>query len=323
MESTELLTILEQLERDKGIDKKILIEAVESAVATAAKKAVDGRQERRGPCCFGHQNRQDHGVRGNPGDPFQRIRPHRRANSETSRHSKRSARPKKMSFLTNTRCVSVRSSPVASTVSSAGTSLLIWAKPKRISPKRNNLPKKSSAREIVSGPTCWTSSATSRVPRSFYPGPIRTLSGNFSSWKSPRSMRGSLRSRRSPVTWGNAPRSPFTPRTKRSIASVPVWGCAVHASRTSSPNCKEKIDIVRYSSDIKEYIQAALSPAEISQIQLNYDGKKANIIVADDQLSLAIGKHGQNVRPGKPAGQLGTGPVLLRSVEAIAGTSRC
>ncbi len=58
----------------------------------------------------------------------------------------------------------------------------------------------------------------------------------------------------------------------------------------------EKIDIVRYSSDIKEYIQASLSPAEISQIQLDYDAKKANIIVADDQLSLAIGKRGQNVR---------------------------
>ncbi|MCD4780528.1 MAG: transcription termination factor NusA [Candidatus Omnitrophica bacterium] len=58
----------------------------------------------------------------------------------------------------------------------------------------------------------------------------------------------------------------------------------------------EKIDIVPYSSDIKEYIQASLSPAEISQIQLYYDEKKANIIVADDQLSLAIGKHGQNVR---------------------------
>ncbi|MFA5261265.1 MAG: transcription termination factor NusA, partial [Candidatus Omnitrophota bacterium] len=58
----------------------------------------------------------------------------------------------------------------------------------------------------------------------------------------------------------------------------------------------EKIDIVRYSSDIKEYIQAALSPAEISQIQINAEDKKANLIVADDQLSLAIGKKGQNVR---------------------------
>jgi N utilization substance protein A len=58
----------------------------------------------------------------------------------------------------------------------------------------------------------------------------------------------------------------------------------------------EKIDIVRYADDIKEYIQAALSPAEISQIQINYDEKKANLIVAEDQLSLSIGKRGQNVR---------------------------
>lgn len=58
----------------------------------------------------------------------------------------------------------------------------------------------------------------------------------------------------------------------------------------------EKIDIVRYSSDVKEYIPAALSPAEIAQIHLDKDNKRANVIVADDQLSLAIGKHGQNVR---------------------------
>ena len=58
----------------------------------------------------------------------------------------------------------------------------------------------------------------------------------------------------------------------------------------------EKIDIVRYSSDMKEYIQAALSPAEISQMQMVPDEQKVNIIVAEDQLSLAIGKYGQNVR---------------------------
>lgn len=58
----------------------------------------------------------------------------------------------------------------------------------------------------------------------------------------------------------------------------------------------EKIDIVRYNDDIKEYIKAALLPAEISEIKLNKENKRAEVIVADDQLSLAIGKHGQNVR---------------------------
>ncbi|MCM8797705.1 MAG: transcription termination factor NusA [Candidatus Omnitrophica bacterium] len=58
----------------------------------------------------------------------------------------------------------------------------------------------------------------------------------------------------------------------------------------------EKIDIVRYNEDIREYIKAALSPAEVSEIKLDKEHMKAEVIVAEDQLSLAIGKHGQNVR---------------------------
>lgn len=58
----------------------------------------------------------------------------------------------------------------------------------------------------------------------------------------------------------------------------------------------EKIDIIRFNEDIREYIKAALSPAEVSEIKLDKEGLKAKVIVADDQLSLAIGKHGQNVR---------------------------
>ncbi len=58
----------------------------------------------------------------------------------------------------------------------------------------------------------------------------------------------------------------------------------------------EKIDIVRWSEDPETYIRNALSPAELSEIQLDKKTKVANVFVADDQLSLAIGKKGQNVR---------------------------
>jgi N utilization substance protein A len=58
----------------------------------------------------------------------------------------------------------------------------------------------------------------------------------------------------------------------------------------------EKIDIVRYNDDIREYIKAALSPAKIAEIKLDKDNLKAQVIVDNDQLSLSIGKHGQNVR---------------------------
>ena len=58
----------------------------------------------------------------------------------------------------------------------------------------------------------------------------------------------------------------------------------------------EKIDIVRWNDDIREYIQAALSPAKIAEIIMDKEHQKAEVIVDQDQLSLAIGKHGQNVR---------------------------
>ncbi len=59
----------------------------------------------------------------------------------------------------------------------------------------------------------------------------------------------------------------------------------------------EKIDIVRWSEDVEEFIKAALSPAEVASVKiLSHEDKKSEVVVADDQLSLAIGKNGQNVR---------------------------
>jgi len=58
----------------------------------------------------------------------------------------------------------------------------------------------------------------------------------------------------------------------------------------------EKIDIIRYSEDSQEFISNALSPAKISSIEINEKEKTALVKVKQDQLSLAIGKSGQNVR---------------------------
>ena len=58
----------------------------------------------------------------------------------------------------------------------------------------------------------------------------------------------------------------------------------------------EKIDIVEYSEDPQVYIKHALSPAKTSRIVMNASDKHMTIIVPDDQMSLAIGKKGQNVR---------------------------
>ena len=58
----------------------------------------------------------------------------------------------------------------------------------------------------------------------------------------------------------------------------------------------EKIDIVEFSEDPETYLKNALSPAKVSRIIMNPDEKQMTVIVAEDQMSLAIGKKGQNVR---------------------------
>jgi len=58
----------------------------------------------------------------------------------------------------------------------------------------------------------------------------------------------------------------------------------------------EKIDIIKYSEDPAEFIAAALAPADVVEVRLAEEGKGCRVIVPDDQLSLAIGKEGQNAR---------------------------
>ena len=58
----------------------------------------------------------------------------------------------------------------------------------------------------------------------------------------------------------------------------------------------EKIDIVNYSEVPEDYIAAALSPSEVISVTMLDDGKSCQVVVPDSQLSLAIGKEGQNAR---------------------------
>ena len=58
----------------------------------------------------------------------------------------------------------------------------------------------------------------------------------------------------------------------------------------------EKIDIIKYSEVPEEYIAAALAPAEVVSVTLLDDGRSCRVVVPDAQLSLAIGKEGQNAR---------------------------
>jgi len=94
-------------------------------------------------------------------------------------------------------------------------------------------------------------------------------------------------------------------RTKVAVASLddkvdPVGACVgVRGSRIKNVVDElggEKIDIVRWNDSSQVLIANALMPARASEIALCFELGKATVVVDEDQLSLAIGKHGQNVR---------------------------
>ena len=58
----------------------------------------------------------------------------------------------------------------------------------------------------------------------------------------------------------------------------------------------EKIDIIRWDADIETYVTNSLAPAQLKRVEIEQDKKRAHILVDPDQLSLAIGRRGQNAR---------------------------
>ncbi|CBW26681.1 transcription pausing; L factor [Halobacteriovorax marinus SJ] len=58
----------------------------------------------------------------------------------------------------------------------------------------------------------------------------------------------------------------------------------------------EKIDIVKWADDVDTFARAALAPSEITNIQIDHEDHTMDVVVEEDQLSLAIGRRGQNVR---------------------------
>ena len=94
-------------------------------------------------------------------------------------------------------------------------------------------------------------------------------------------------------------------RTKMAVFSTdsnidPVGACVgprgMRVENVVNELKTEKIDIVKWSSDPKEYIASALSPARVHSVFVADKEKSSRVVVPDNQLSLAIGKEGQNAR---------------------------
>jgi transcription termination/antitermination protein NusA len=94
-------------------------------------------------------------------------------------------------------------------------------------------------------------------------------------------------------------------RTKVAVASVdskvdPVGACVgMRGARVKNivrELNNEKVDIIKWSDDPKEFVVEALKPAKIKSIEINETDKRVRVCVDEDQLSIAIGKKGQNAR---------------------------
>jgi N utilization substance protein A len=77
-------------------------------------------------------------------------------------------------------------------------------------------------------------------------------------------------------------------------ACVGMKGVRIHSIVRELAN--ENIDIIPWSSDKVQFLTRALSPAKLLEVEINDENKTATVLVSDDQVSLAIGKQGQNVR---------------------------
>ncbi|MBE2188553.1 MAG: transcription termination factor NusA [Candidatus Kapabacteria bacterium] len=77
-------------------------------------------------------------------------------------------------------------------------------------------------------------------------------------------------------------------------ACVGMKGIRIHSIVRELNN--ENIDLIEYTDDINLFIARALSPAKVDEIELSIETRTANVTVKDDQVALAVGKNGQNVR---------------------------
>ncbi len=293
--SGDLLAILESIEREKGIDREILIQAVEAALLSAARKTV-GDEEADVSVQIDRTNGRikivSAGVELPSGD-FGRI-----AAQTAKQVIIQKIREAERDVIYNEFQGKV-GDIVNGTVHrfERGGIVVDLGRAEALLPKQERVPQEEyrqgervqayvvSVQKTAKGPEI----LLSRV----HPGLVKGLF----EMEVPEIFEGIVEIRSISREAGD--RSKIAVWSKDS--KVDCVGACVGMRGTRVKNIVrelhgEKIDIVRFNDDTREYIAAALSPAKIHDIQLDKEHQRALVIVDDDQLSLAIGRKGQNVR---------------------------
>lgn len=295
--SQELLAIIEQIEREKGIKKEIMLEAVESAMLSAAKRVIDLKPDEEFKVEIDRATGEIRAFRNN--EPVTNIDFGRIAAS-TARQviiQKMREAEKDVVFGEFQSRVGEIVSGTVYRFEKGNVIVDLLGKAEGILLKREQSPKEEfkqgqrirayvvEVKKDTKGPQIILSRAHPNLVKELFELEVPEI------YEGIVEIRGISRQ--------------AGERTKISVYSknekVDAVGACVGMRGNRVRNIVnelqgEKIDIVRYNEDVREYIKAALSPAKVSEIKLDRDKMKAEVIVDDDQLSLSIGKHGQNVR---------------------------
>ena len=292
----ELLSILEAIERDKGIDREILIQAIEAAVATAAKKSEGVAEEVESTAVLDRKTgRIVATVGGREVDSARLTRIAAQTAKQVIIQKIREAERDVIFTEFQGRVGDIVTGSVHRF--ERGDIIIELGRAEAILPKTERIPHEEyhqgdqvqgyvlEVRKSAKGPSIVLSRTHEGFIRGLFMLEVPEISEGIVE------IRGIARE--------------AGDRTKIAVVStddkVDCVGACVGMRGTRVKNIVrelhgEKVDIIRWHEHVKEFIAAALSPAKISEIQEQAETKSALVIVDDDQLSLAIGKKGQNVR---------------------------
>jgi len=295
--SQELLAIIEQIEREKGIKKEIMLEAVESALLSAAKRVIDLKPDEQFKVEIDRATGDIRAFRNNEAVTnidFGRIA------ASTARQviiQKMREAEKDVVFNEFQNRVGEIVSGTVYRFEKGNIIVDLLGKAEGILIKREQSPAEEfkqgqrirayvvEVKKDVKGPQIILSRAHPNLVKELFELEVPEIYEGIVEIKAISRQAGE--------------------RTKIAVSSkndkVDSVGACVGMRGNRVRNIVnelqgEKIDIVRYNDDVREYIKAALSPAKVSEIKLDKEKMKASVVVDDDQLSLSIGKHGQNVR---------------------------
>ena len=295
--SLELIAIIEQIEREKGIKKEIMLEAVESAMLSAAKRVIDLKPDEEFKVSIDRVTGVISAFRNN--EPVTNI-DFGRISASTARQviiQKMREAEKDVVFGEFQSRVGEIVSGTVYRFEKGNVIVDLLGKAEGVLLKREQSPKEEfkqgqrirayvvEVKKETKGPQIILSRAHPNLVKELFELEVPEI------YEGIVEIRGISRQ--------------AGERTKISVYSkndkVDAVGACVGMRGNRVRNIVnelqgEKIDIVRFNEDVREYIKAALSPAKVSEIKLDREKKKAGVVVDDDQLSLSIGKHGQNVR---------------------------